>query len=113
MTHDIQKVKSIISTYLEQEHVHDGFKLIEIVYETISTYDGTYPSIKLIYESSGNNLWLIGLRRQLISGIEKYTGLKHNTDFWLGVSHDNYYIKRTVNETNSANSPKIKKVLHR
>ena len=113
MAHDIQKVKTIISTYLEQEHVHDGFKLIEMIDETISTYDGTYPSIELIYESSGNNLWLRGLRGQLISGIENYTGLRHNTDFWLGVSNDNYYIKKTVNETKSTNSPKSKKILHR
>ena len=104
MRNDINKVKKIILSYLEEDHVHDGFKLIEIVDETISTYDGIYPSIELVYESSGNNLWLRGLRGELISGIEKYTGLRHNTDFWLGISNDNHYIKKSVNEKKSTTS---------
>lgn len=82
----IDDVRKIVSSYLEIEHVHQNYKLIKIEDETVSTYDGTYPSIELVYESSGNNLWLRSLRGEIIKGIEQYTGLRHNTDFWLGVS---------------------------
>lgn len=87
MKNKIDKVRQIVFSVLEIEHIHDNHKIIKIEDETISTYDGIYPSIEIIYESSGNNLWLREQRGQLIHRIEKYTGLRHNTDFWLGVSH--------------------------
>lgn len=88
MRNNVDEVKKIVLAVLEIEHIHDNHKILKIVDETISTYDGTYPSIEIIYESSGNNLWLRQLRGEIIQKIEKYTGLRHNTDFWFGVSHD-------------------------
>lgn len=88
MEKNIEKIRKCIFSVLEIEHIHDNHKVIKIQDETISTYDGTYPSIEIIYESYDNNLWLKELKGKIIFSIEKYTGLRHNTDYWLGLSHD-------------------------
>ena len=84
MQKDIKRVEKIISGFLSQQHVHSGHKILEIKNETISTYDGTYPAFEIIYEGKKSNKdrtpYLLSLE------IEKYTGLKRNTDFWIGVS---------------------------
>lgn len=86
MSKDVNKVRKIILNFLEIRHIHKNHELINIIDETVITYDGTYPSIEIIYESSGDNLWVRTQRHEIIKSIEQYTGLKHNIDFWLGVS---------------------------
>lgn len=83
---NIEKIEKIVAKFLSEDHVHQGKKLIEIKNDTISTYDGQYPSFELIYSPEGNNLWLRQLRGEIIKSIQDYTGLRHNTHFWLGVS---------------------------
>ena len=86
MRNDVDEVRKIIHSILELDHIHANHKVLEIIDETRTTYDGTYPSFEIIYESSDNDLWLRSLRGEIIQNIEKYTGLRHNTDFWFGVS---------------------------
>ena len=80
----IEKVEKIVSEYLNLRHVHIGFKVAKIKNETISTYDGTSPSFEIIYEGKHPKLNISQL--ELTSGIEKYTGLKHNKDYWIGIT---------------------------
>jgi hypothetical protein len=81
---DILSVEKIISEYLNRSHVHTGFKVKEIKNETISTYDGLYPSFEIIYEGKQPQVNIAQL--EITQGIEKYTGLKKNKDYWIGVS---------------------------
>jgi hypothetical protein len=86
MRNDVDEVRKIIHSILEIDHIHANHKVLEIIDETRTTYDGTYPSFEIVYKSSGNNLWIKELQKQIILKIETYTGLRHNTDFWFGVS---------------------------
>ena len=81
---DVSRVNKIILNYLSHEHIHNGYKVKEIKNETISTYDGLYPSFEIIYEGSGPKI--VNMTSEIIHGIEKYTGLKSNRDFWVGIS---------------------------
>jgi len=81
---DISSVEKIITTYLNQHHVHGEFKVKEIKNETISTYDGLYPSFEIIYEGKQPKLTFSSV--VLAQEIEKYTGLKKNKDYWIGIS---------------------------
>jgi hypothetical protein len=81
---EIPQVEKIISRYLEQSHIHNGFKVKIIKNETISTYDGLYPSFEIIYE--GKQPKITFSSAVLAQEIEKYTGLKHNKHYWLGIS---------------------------
>ena len=81
---DILSVEKIISEYLNRSHGHTGFKVKEIKNETISTYDGLYPSFEIIYEGKQPQVNIAQL--EITQGIEKYTGLKKNKDYWIGVS---------------------------
>ena len=81
---DISFVQKILLGYLNQNHVHGEFKVKEIRNETVSTYDGQYPSFEIIYEGIQPQINIAQL--ELTSGIEKYTGLKKNKDYWIGIS---------------------------
>jgi hypothetical protein len=81
---DIKFVEKVLSHYLTQEHVHTGFKVKKILNETVSTYDGQYPSFEIIYEGKQPKINIAQL--EITQGIEKYTGLKKNKDYWIGVS---------------------------
>ena len=81
---DISSVEKIITTYLNQHHVHGEFKVKEIKNETISTYDGQYPSFEIIYEGKQPKYTMS--RLELTKQIEKYTTLKYNKDYWIGIS---------------------------
>lgn len=81
---DILLVERVILEYLSHDHVHTGFKVKEIKNETISTYDGQYPSFEIIYEGKQPKYNLT--QHELTSEIEKYTGLKKNKDYWIGIS---------------------------
>jgi hypothetical protein len=70
--------------YLSHSHVHTGFKVKEIKNETVSTYDGLYPSFEIIYEGKQPLVNIAQL--EITQGIEKYTGLKKNKDYWIGIS---------------------------
>lgn len=80
----IPQVEKVISRYLEQSSVHSGFKVKKIQNETVSTYDGTYPSFEIIYEGTQPKFNIAQL--ELTQGIEKYTGLKNNKDYWIGIT---------------------------
>ena len=81
---DVLFVEKIILDYLNGNHVHGEFKVKEIKNETISTYDGLYPSFEVIYEGKHPKINVAQL--ELTLGIEKYTGLKKNKDYWIGIS---------------------------
>jgi hypothetical protein len=83
---NIPRTQKIISNFLIQNSLHSE-KKFKIRNETITTYDGLYPSFEIIYENV-SNIWVIEQRKYLIELIEKYTGLKHNSNFWLGVSYE-------------------------
>ena len=61
-----------------------GYKVKEIKNETISTYDGLYPSFEIIYEGKQPQVNIAQL--EITLGIDKYTGLKKNKDYWIGIS---------------------------
>ena len=71
---DISFTERIILEYLSHSHVHTDFKVKEIKNETVSTYDGLYPSFEIIYEGKQPEYNIIQL--EITQGIEKYTGLK-------------------------------------
>jgi hypothetical protein len=77
-------VEKTILEYLSHNHVHGEYKVKEIKNETISTYDGLYPSFEIIYEGKQPLVQIAQL--QITEGIEKYTGLKKNKDYWIGIS---------------------------
>ena len=81
---ETQKIEKIVSEYLKHDHVHTGFKIVKIKNETISTYDGQYPSFEIIYEGKQPKFNIRQL--ELTLGIEKYTGLKNNKDYWIGIT---------------------------
>lgn len=81
---DILSVEKIILEYLNRSHVHTGFKVKEIKNETVSTYDGLYPSFEIIYE--GKQPKITFSSALLAQEIEKYTTLKNNKDYWIGIS---------------------------
>ena len=87
---DISSVEKIISTYLNQQHVHGEFKVKEIKNETISTYDGQYPSFEVIYEGKQPNFDMTKL--SLTEGIQKYTNLRSNVDYWIGITWETKYL---------------------
>lgn len=84
MIDDTEKVEKIISKFLEQNCVHEGFIVKEIKNETISTYDGVYPSFEIIYESFDKNSH--EFINNLTTQIERFTGLKHKKDYWLWIN---------------------------
>ena len=59
--------------------------MLSIVNETISTYDGTYPSYEIIYESLENKT-ASEIQKNITKDIENYLGLKHGSDYWLGIT---------------------------
>lgn len=77
-------VEKIISEYLSLNHVHGEFKVKEVRNETVSTYDGLYPSFEVIYEGKQPKVNMAQL--EITLGIDKYTGLKKNKDYWIGIS---------------------------
>jgi len=81
---NILHVEKIILEYLNRGHVHTGFKVKEIKNETVSTYDGLYPSFEIIYEGKQPQYSIVQL--EITEGIEKYTTLKNNKDYWIGIS---------------------------
>ncbi len=81
---NILHVEKIILEYLNRGHVHTGFKVKEIKNETVSTYDGQYPSFEVIYEGKQPKYTIS--RLELTKEIEKYTTLKYNKDYWIGIS---------------------------
>jgi len=81
---DISFTERIILEYLSHSHVHTDFKVKEIKNETVSTYDGQYPSFEVIYE--GKQPKYAMSRLELTKQIEKYTTLKYNKDYWIGIS---------------------------
>ena len=81
---DISSVEKIILGYLNCSHVHTGFKVKEIKNDTISTYDGMYPSFEIIYEGKQPQITFSSVF--LTQEIEKYTTLKNNKDYWIGIS---------------------------
>lgn len=85
MRRTIEQVEMTLKNYLELGNVHYGNKLKRINNETISTYDGTYPSFEVIYEGD-NRRMNHDIQNEIIKDIERYVGLKHGTDYWLGIT---------------------------
>jgi hypothetical protein len=81
---EVFRIERIISKYLEDSYVHQGFKVKTIKNDTIPTYDGLYPSFEVIYEGRQPPITFSSV--VLTQEIEKYTGLKHNKHYWLGIS---------------------------
>jgi hypothetical protein len=79
-----KKIESLIQNYLSMSHIHCGSKVKQIKNETISTYDGLYPSFEIIYEGKRPKYDITQL--EITQGIEKYTTLKNNKDYWIGIS---------------------------
>jgi hypothetical protein len=78
-----EQVKKLVETYLKTEHIHKS-PVKNITCDSISTYDGEYPSYVIEYscEHSEND---DNQRDELVDGIQKYTNLKVNKDYWLGL----------------------------
>lgn len=89
MYNKIDKVRKIVGAVINTSSVHGQHNFIKFEDETVSTYDGMYPSFELMYKSEGNNLWLSEHKENLITTIMNYTGLRYGTDYWLGVSVEN------------------------
>jgi len=85
MKRTIEQVEKIIKNYLEMENVHYGFKVKKIINETVSTYDGTYPSFEIFYEGF-DQYKNSEIRKNIQADIERYTGLKYGSDYWLGIN---------------------------
>ena len=85
MRRTVEQIERILKKYLELESVHYGFKVKNIVSETISTYDGTYPSIEIFYENF-DQFKNSEIKKNLQKDIEGYTGLKYGRDYWLGIN---------------------------
>lgn len=85
MKRTIEQVEKTLKNYLELDNVHYGNKLKKINNETVSTYDGTYPSFEVIYEGVTNRM-NHEVQNNMIKDIERYLGLKHGTDYWLGIT---------------------------
>lgn len=85
MKRSIEQVEKQLKSYLSMETVHEGNKLKSVVNETISTYDGTYPLFNITYQRIEGGL-IPDIKRNLIVNIEKYLGLKHRSDYWLGIT---------------------------
>jgi hypothetical protein len=79
-----KKIESLIQNYLSMNHIHCGSKVKQIKNETVSTYDGLYPSFEIIYEGKRPKYDITQL--EITQGIEKYTTLKNNKDYWIGIS---------------------------
>jgi hypothetical protein len=79
-----KKIENLIQHYLSMDHIHCGSKVKEIKNETVSTYDGHYPSFEIIYEGKRPKYDITQL--EITQGIEKYTTLKNNKDYWIGIS---------------------------
>ena len=79
-----KKIESLIRNYLSMNHIHCGSKVKQIKNETVSTYDGQYPSFEVIYEGKQPKYTIS--RLELTKEIEKYTTLKYNKDYWIGIS---------------------------
>jgi hypothetical protein len=80
-----EKIKTLVEHYLTMSHVHYGAKVKRIEHSIVETYDGQYPTIEVIYEDKlpeGNPSPV----HNIPYDIEKYTGLKHKKDYWLGIS---------------------------
>lgn len=83
MNKNPEQIKKLIEIYLKLGHVHK-FPIKEISLETISTYDGNYPTFIIDYDGStpddDDEHW-----SDLVDGIKKYTNLKQGNDYWLGL----------------------------
>lgn len=80
-----EKIKTLVESYLAVNHVHYGAKIKRVEHSVVETYDGKYPTIEVIYEDKlpeGNPSPIYNLPYD----IEKYTGLKHKRDYWLGIT---------------------------
>ena len=85
MKRTIEQVEKQLKSYLSMETVHNGNRVKSVVNETVSTYDGTYPSFEIVYEGVSNRL-SPEIQKNLTKEIERYLGLKHGSDYWLGVT---------------------------
>jgi hypothetical protein len=81
---DKERAKNIVKAYLEMDNVHYGLKVKRIDEQEISTYDGDYNLIEIVYDGSVN--FKIGER--LSDDIGRYTGLRHKRDFWIGITSE-------------------------
>lgn len=84
---DRQRAKNIVKAYLEMDNVHYGLKVKRIEEQEISTYDGDYTLIEVIYEKNQISLDP-NIRDKISNSIRLYTGLKHKRDFWIGVTSE-------------------------
>lgn len=84
---DKQRAKNIVKSYLEMENVHYGLKVKRIEEQDISTYDGDYTLIEVIYEKS-QTILDPNIRDKISNNIRLYTGLKHKRDFWIGITSE-------------------------
>lgn len=85
MKRTIEQVEKQLKSYLTMDTVHNGNKVKSVVNETVSTYDGTYPSFEIVYEGVSNRM-SPEIQKNLTKEIERYLGLKHGSDYWLGVT---------------------------
>lgn len=85
MKRTIEQVEKQLKSYLSMETVHNGNRVKSVVNETVSTYDGTYPSFEIVYEGVSNRM-SPEIQKNLTKEIERYLGLKHGSDYWLGVT---------------------------
>ena len=85
MRRTIEQVEKTLKNYLELDNVHYGNKVTSIINETVSTYDGTYPSFEITYQGITNRM-SPELQKNITKDIERYLGLKHGSDYWLGVT---------------------------
>lgn len=85
MKRTVDQIEKTLKHYLELDNVHYGYKVVKIINEKVSTYDGTYPSFEIFYEGF-NQRTNSELRKTIQSDIEMYTGLKYGRDYWLGIN---------------------------
>lgn len=84
MKNSPKKVEKLVKSFLELENVHYGNKIKEIICRRVSTYDGDYPSFTVVYEVKDKKNG-IQMRKMLSEDIERYLGMKHGKDYWLGI----------------------------
>jgi hypothetical protein len=85
---DKQRVKNIVKMYLDMDCAHYGLKVKRLEEQEISTYDGDYTLIEIVYEGKIHNINDSGITKTLSNDIQLYTGLKYKRDFWIGITSE-------------------------
>lgn len=84
---DKKRVNKIVHAYLKMDISHYGLKVKRIDERDVSTYDGHYGLLEIIYEKVDKHV-LFDVEQKICKNIWRLTGLKNKRDFWIGVTSE-------------------------